>query len=241
MEGTVMENSINLFYSTEMLKANMLFWIQWNYAVHPNLVILGNSGSGKSVLIRLIAAKAACIKDSRLWVCCYKNELLTHPAPRFWGYSEVMTGFLEFKKVFDERLAAGVNSDDSFCLLIIDEYPAWLASMDKKEAEQVKKDMARLLFMVRSKNMHIVLGCQRAMAENFTFGARDCLNPVFLGSPSKESLYSFMSAEEAKVIKSCGRGAGYMAFDGLPVKAITVPIVRNFEKLEQAIIDGVSR
>jgi len=192
------------------------------------------------MLIRLIAAKAALIPNSRLWIADYKNELISQPAPRFWGYNDVKNGLDDFTAHFEKRLK-GEDKSNSFCLLIIDEYPAWLASMEKKEADNVKKDMARLLFMVRSKNMHVILGCQRAMAENFTFGARDCLNPVFLGSPSKESLYSFMTAEEAKIIKSCGRGEGYMAFDGLPVKAITVPIVRDMEKLEKAIIVGVSR
>jgi adenylate kinase family enzyme len=235
-----MEQNINLFYSTELLKYGLLYWIKWQYELHPNLAILGNSGSGKSMLIRLIAAKAVLIPDSRLWVCDYKNELLSTAEPRYWGYTDVIHGLENFKKIFEKRLT-GEDKSNSFCLLIIDEYPAWLASMDKKQAEEVKKDMARLLFMVRSKNMHIVLGAQRCMAENFSFGARDCLNSVFLGSPSKESLHSFMSAEDAKIIKPCGRGAGYMAFDGLPIKAITVPVVRDFEKLEQAIIDGVSR
>jgi hypothetical protein len=233
-----MENAIKLFYSTELLRLNTLFWISWAYTVHPNLVILGNTGSGKSVLIRLIAAKSAMIEGSRLWVCCYKNELLSSSAPRFWGYTDVMKGLEDFKTHFEKRLT-GEDKSNSFCLLIIDEYPAWLASMSKSDSEKARKSIAELCFMVRSKNMHILLGCQRAMAtDHFTYGARDCLNPIFLGSPSKESLYSFMSAEQAKVIKSCGRGAGYMAFDGLPIKAVTVPIVRNFERLEQAIIDG---
>jgi hypothetical protein len=179
------------------------------------------------------------IENSRLWVCDFKNELLTQPAPRYWGYKAVLDGFNDFCAVFDDRLNG--NPDRTFCLLLIDEYVSWLSSMEKKEAEEIKKRMAQLVFMVRSLNMHVVLGSQRGMADTFSFGCRDCLNVLFLGSPSKESIRSFATGEEAEAIKPCSRGCGYVLFDGRPPKGITVPAVKCTEKIQKYILLGASR
>jgi hypothetical protein len=202
--------------------------------------MLGNSGSGKSYALRLLLARIVNqIHSSRLWVCDYKNEFLSQSAPRYWGYTDVMAGFEDFFSVFEDRLNG--NPDRSFCLLLIDEYISWLSSMEKKDGEEVKKRMARLLFMVRSLNMHVILGCQRGMAENFTYGSRDCLNVIFLGAPSRESVRSFATGEEAEAIKPCGRGAGFVLFDGKPPKGITVPAIRDMARVHETIIVGTSR
>ena len=231
---------VDLFYSTQLLIYGKKQYVKWDYAQFPNLLFLGNTGSGKSYALRLLLARIVLqVQNSRLWVCDYKNELLTQPAPRYWGYRDVMAGFSDFMTVFEDRLNG--NPDRSFCLLLIDEYLSWLASMEKRDAEDIRKRMAQCLFMVRSLNMHIVLGCQRGLAENFTFGSRDCLNVLFLGSPSKESIRSFASGEDAEAIKPCNRGAGYVLFDGRPPKAITVPSIRDMQKVEKAIVIGASR
>lgn len=231
---------MELFYNTRLLDYGTARYINWDYKMFPNLLVLGNTGSGKSYALRLLLARVVHqIPDSRLWVCDYKKEFLSEPAPRYWGYKDVMSGFNDFYTVLEDRLDG--NPDRSFCCLLIDEYISWLSSMEKKESEEVKKRMAQLLFMVRSLNMHVILGCQRGMAESFSYGSRDCLNVLFLGSPSKESIRSFVTGEEADIIKPCGQGAGYILFDGRPPKAITVPTIRDMTRVYEAIIQGASR
>lgn len=227
---------IKLAYSTELLEKNIKRYIKWEPEKYPNLLILGNTGSGKSYFLRLLVARIVKhIPDSRLYICDYKNEFIGEPAPGFYGYKNVLAGFEDFYKVFDERLSSG-NPDRSFSLLLIDEYISWLSSLEKKDAEEIKKRMATLLFMVRSLNMHVVLGCQRAMAENFSYGSRDCLNVTFLGSPSKESIRSFATGDEAEMITPCTQGHGFVLFEGRPPKAITVPSY-NAEAVQSLIIE----
>ena len=250
---------VDLFYITALLAHGIKKYLRWNYHMFPNLLILGNSGSGKSYAILLLLARIVLqIPNSRLWVCDYKNELLTQsmnevlmrpkdealtqstqPTPRYWGYKDVMQGFNDFYAVFEDRLNG--NPDRTFCLLMIDEYISWLSSLEKREAEEIRKRTAQLSFMIRSLNMHLVLGCQRGMATDFAYGSRDCLNVIFLGSPSKESIRSFVTGEEAEAIKPCHRGSGYVIFDGRPPKGITVPTVQDMAKVQKIILDGISR
>lgn len=219
--------------------ANQRQYIEWDTDMHPNLAVLGNSGSGKSYFMRLLLgyiSTHAC--NAKAYICCYKNELLKTEAPRFWGYKNVIQGLDQFRAEFEERLTGNPCRD--FRLLLIDEYVSWLASMESKEAEKIKKQMAELLFMVRSLNMHVILGCQRAMATDFSHGSRDCLNIVFLGSPSKESIRSFCTAEDSDLIEQRGRGEGYTVFDGQKPVAISVPTVQSMDKLDKAILKLVS-
>jgi len=228
---------IPLAYDSTLLEySNIRRYIEWDTDLHPNLAILGNSGSGKSYFIRLLMGYISKYagENAKAYVCCYKNELLRTDAPRFWGYKNVIQGLEQFRTEFEERLTGNPCRD--FRLLLIDEYISWLASLESKESEKIKRDIATLLFMVRSLNMHVILGCHRGMAADFSHGSRDCLNVIFLGSPSKESVRSFCSAEDSDMIEPKERGKGYTIFDAQKPVAITVPTAQNIDKLDKAIL-----
>jgi hypothetical protein len=233
---------IPIAYDSVLLNcANHRRYVEWDTDMHPNLGILGNSGAGKSYFLKLIMGNIAKFagENPKAYIGCYKNELIETPAPRFWGYKNTIQALEQFHAEFESRLQG--NPCREFRLLLLDEFISWLASMETKEAEKVKKLLAELLFMVRSKNMHIILGCHRGMAADFSHGSRDCLNIIFLGSPSKESVRSFCSAEQAAMIEPKGRGEGYTVFDGQqePV-AITVPTVNDIAALDKAIYSLIS-
>jgi energy-coupling factor transporter ATP-binding protein EcfA2 len=226
---------IPLAFDSELLDlANYRKYIEWDCEKYPHLAILGNTGSGKSYFIRLLLGYISkYTENAKAYVCCYKNELLKTNAPRFFGYKKVAEGFAQFRTEFEDRLRGNPCRD--FRLLLIDEYVSWLSSMENKEADKIKKQVAECLFMVRSLNMHVILGAQRAMAVDFAYGSRDCLNVIFLGSPSKESIRSFCSAEDSELMKPQDRGRGYTVFDGQKPVGITVPTVTNPQALESAI------
>lgn len=237
----MISKKVDLALDSELLESDIQYWVKWDYRMHPHLLVLGNSGSGKTYFLRLLLGRIA-LNSGKIWLCDFKNDdfrALQGNGVRAWGYTDVMTGFEDFYTVFQNRLNGDPSRD--FCLLLIDEYVSWLASMEKKESEDIKKRMATLLFMARSLNLHIILGCQRGMAENFTYGSRDCLNTVFMGAPSRESIHSFCSSEEAALMKPYGRGAGYTVFDGKPPRGITVPAVRDMEKLNRTIQTALMR
>ena len=233
---------IPISYDSILLNhANQRRYILWDTDTHPNLGIIGNSGAGKSYCIRLILGYISKFagENPKAYIGCYKNSLVKAPAPRYWGYKDTIHALKQFHIEFESRLQGSPCRE--FRLLLIDEYISWLASMEAKESERVKKLIAELLFMVREFNMHIILGCHRAMAADFSHGSRDNLNILFLGSPSKESIRSFCSTEQALLMEGRGRGEGYTVFDGQeePV-AITIPTVKNMAALDKAIYSLIS-
>jgi len=234
---------IPMAYDSFLLEhANQRKYIEWDTDMHPHLAILANSGAGKSYFIRLLAGNIYITarekgEKPKGYILCFKNELVKTPAPRFWGYKNVITGFEQFYSEFEKRLAGDPCRE--FRLLLVDEYISWLSSMGK-EAESISKRMATMLFMTRSLNMHIILCCHRGMAVDFSHGSRDCLNIIFLGSPSKESIKSFCSAEDSKKLEPKGRGEGYTIFDAQEPIEITVPTVKDEDKLNEAIMRLIS-
>ena len=232
---------IPLAYDSVLLKyANQRRYVMWDSELHPNLTILGNTGAGKSYFLNLILGNIHMFagENPKAYVGCFKNSLIKTAAPRFWGYKDVQTALEQFYLEFEKRLMGCPNRE--FRLLLIDEYISWLASLEKKESERVQKRVAELLFMVREFNMHVILGCHRGMAADFSHGSRDCLNVIFLGAPSKESVRSFCSLEDSALIEPRNRGEGYTIFDGQKPVAITVPTVSDMAKLDKAILRLVS-
>jgi uncharacterized protein YozE (UPF0346 family) len=234
-------DSINLAFNTELLAHGKLEIVQWPYKSHPHLGIIADTGMGKSHLIRhIIGSVTTHVSSSRTYLLDFKDDYraLLGGKSRYFGYRNCMAGFDQIYDEFQNRLQG--SNDRSFVLAVFDEYLSFLAHLPKPEAEDVRKRMAELLFMSRSFNFHIILGCQRALAENFAYGSRDSLSIIFLGSPSKESIRSFCSSEESEQMKSCGIGVGYACFGRKPT-GITVANVRNINKLESAIIQAVTR
>ena len=240
--NTHIPDKIKLAYDTNMLKRNKKYYTYWEYHKHPNLLILGNTGSGKSYFLRTLVARIALhIPTAQAYICDFKNEFMekSHDNSKFYGYTDVLTGFNEFYAIMEERLKGCKNRE--FRLLLIDEVVSWYNSMDKKDSENVRKRMANLLFMCRSLNLHCVLGAQRGMAENFSHGSRDSLNVIFLGSPSKESIGSFVSQEDSSKIKPRGIGEGYTIFDGEKPRAITVPKINSMDRLNELLTEIATR
>ena len=88
--------------------------------------------------------------------------------------------------------------------------------------------------------MYVVTGVQTAHAQWFGQARDSYANIVGLGQLSKEAVSMMFSDYKEKIVP-CPRGCGYLLQDGLPLKEILIPRIRNMKKLDQVLIDGISR
>ncbi len=236
---------IPLGFDTNLIQGGICHPVFWNSSIYSHLLVIGSTGSGKTYFNKLILGKCALAKEKPLaFVLDYKNVdyrfLKGTPNARYWGYDRVIDGFNEVYQLFEQRLKG--NSELQSIVVLIEEYASWLNAQDKKVADELMKKVANLLFLSRALGFSIIISCQRAMATQFSGGARDCLGGViFLGSPSKESIGSFCDKEESSLMHPCPRGKGYVLFEGQPPRGITVPTVRNEGRLARAIERVVTR
>lgn len=115
-------------------------------------------------------------------------------------------------------------------------------SLPKKEAEELKNKMARLLNLSRALNISIITAMQRPSAELFANGARDNYNIRFLmGNMANNKESVAMIANEYKdIIEPCPTGIGYLITDN-GIKKIRSVMPRDKEKLHDVIREAVNR
>ena len=123
--NTKCPDKIKLAFDTHMLKRNKKYYTYWEYHKHPNLLILGNTGSGKSYFLRTLVARIALhIPNAQAYICDFKNEFMEKPKDgKFYGYTDVLNGFNEFYALMETRLKGCKNRE--FRLLLIDEVVSW--------------------------------------------------------------------------------------------------------------------
>ena len=104
----IKDSLIELAHNGAHLQEGIKSPVWWDYRKHPHILVLGNTGSGKSTFIRVLLTRIVkAVPDAKNWYCCYKNEAaeFLSGCPRFWGYAQVFKGIAEFEKVFEQRLA----------------------------------------------------------------------------------------------------------------------------------------
>ena len=146
----------------------------------PHILIVGNSGSGKSVASMLLTAKISLhIRNSRVWILDFKGDndtfgfLDSETDCRYWKYLNCLKGLEDYYSMFQERLSHGLGPNAGLNLLWVDEWASLILNLPKKEAEVAKSMLSTVLMMGRSKQCQVLTSVQRASAELFSQGARD--------------------------------------------------------------------
>ncbi|MFT9344289.1 MAG: hypothetical protein ABF526_11910, partial [Liquorilactobacillus nagelii] len=142
----------------------------------------------------------------------------------------------KFLKILDERMEifAKLKADDSEktfidlhyepCLLVIDEYPSLIASMDKKQREDFEKYVGNISRLGRSLSMGVWCVLQQAASSVIDTGVREQLvNKVFLGNPSQQSAQMVFGCSKSELPLVNGVGAGIISIDGKEPKTFLSP------------------
>lgn len=236
---------IPILLDEQYLKFNIEKWLMWEPEKAPHAVIIGATGSGKTYFSKLLLGKISLyVKDSEIIVNDAKGDsdflFLQGCSKNFYKFTECSKGLDTIYTRLLER-QQGVDKSRHMLFCFFDEWASYLNFQDKKQAEEDKKKMANLLMMSRSFGIFIIVGLQRGDARYFD-NSRDNLNTVIaLGNLSAESKEMFFKEYRHEMKPDRSRGTGYMLTNGTDLKAVSVPQVKNVNKLHQTIREAVER
>lgn len=225
----------------ELLKEGIKSPVFWNYERDAHMLIIGNTGSGKTKAAEVVLVEVSKLSESKVWLCDWKADdfYWLKGCARYYQFMDCIKGLNDFYSMFQAR-QQGIDDERTFRLLVFDEWVAFLNTLDKQEAESAKKQLATLSMLGRSFNVHIILVQQYALAEYFG-KSRDNFSVVAaLGNLSKEScsMFGFNRDEMEKITNP---GEGYMLTTGVDQKGIAFPFIQNNKITNQMIAEAVTR
>lgn len=161
--------------------------ISWDYNRHPHALIVGDTGSGKTVfllsIIETLLKAGACLtivdaKNASVAALAHVLSDVHYEIGDIQAcvekYYEDMMGRMEKLR---GALAGNLQGDYRDCnmkphFLIMDEYVAFLEMLTKKEWEEVVDVIKKIVLLGRQAGFFLVLTCQRPDAKYLPDGAR---------------------------------------------------------------------
>lgn len=197
-----------------------------NFDLTPQLLITGPTGSRKTTATRLLIGKLCLqIPSIEFEFADYKN----------WGDWDFAGSKLkDMNDAIDDacmllRTRQGWHHSiyDPY-VLVLDEYPSFLLSLERKDMKKYQSEVARLLMLGRAYNLHVITISQRPDASLFDHGARDNFGfRLALGGLSGEAKRMiFPNAELSPDWLNNKPGVGLLYREGIGVSRVKLP---NFD------------
>lgn len=200
-----------------------------------NMLVVGATGTGKSLaMLHILTAYLKCYPFMSVTISDFKNDerfSILDGAADYYGYNRAADGIRSVYKEFRARLEAG-NSERNKCihLLLIDEWSLLLASLETKEANELKSIVSQLLFGSRSLGFIVIVGLQRADSKLFDNGGRDQFTQILaLGNLSKEQKSMLFSDYKDMMTDINATGEGYILVDGKPLSPAKVAKIADID------------
>jgi hypothetical protein len=232
---------------SEILRLGEREFVEVNLTKAPHMAIVANSGAGKSYLLSQILRQVSLLGGS-IWLADFKNGgdygNFDTDIHRYYPRTHYANSITDFNTLVTDKITSRgkANQDDSLCCLVLEEYGAFLNSLDKKQAESIKKTVADLLFTARFLNCFVLICSQRLFAEQLIFGSRDSLtNAIMLADPSRQSLDAFCTPAEIKEVIPHQQGEGYLIREGKKPLEITVTTITDHDQLKADILKAVTK
>jgi DNA segregation ATPase FtsK/SpoIIIE-like protein len=237
----------NFVYDAHFLSQGLRYHYPYNPYKHPHSLIVGATGTGKTVLAKLLLGKIGLhMPTAQVYVLDFKglDFRFLNRSPRYFAFDGCKDGLTDFYQRLQDRQQE-VEAIENPAFLFVDEWAAFVNSIvDKKEQDRIKAMMASILMIGRGLNCFVILAVQRADASLFSGGARDNFSRVIaLANISKEAKEMLFRDFKDEMTENKRQGEGYMALDGQPLAHVVVPRLTEsgIPKLHDAIIEAVSR
>lgn len=213
----------------------------WDFSSNSHILVIGGTGSGKTyAIVALLSSIALHIPQSRLTICDYKAIDFTFldGCENYYYFNNCFEGLKNFFECFEARQQR-IDTSKDFRLLVFDEWVSFINNLDKQKADEAKKMLSTLLMLGRAFNVHVLICQQRADAKYFD-SARDNFDIILaMGNLSKEGKNMFFSDYKDDISRDRKRGTGYIYIDGVGLKKILIPQIKDMNRAHQLICQVV--
>lgn len=209
---------------------------------HIHMLVTGSSGSGKSTSVLWLLTNYLKTVSSKVFICDFKGGSewsFLREYPYYYSKIDCIHGIREYYQLYKNTK----DTDNTFCLLVLDEYPAligYLNVQDKlnktKVALEIQGIVAEILAMGRSLHCGIWVLAQRPDASLFANGSRDnFMVQIALGNISKEHRQMLFSGCELPSDRIYKAGEGILYADGKGIQEVKYPFLNNIERWQDNI------
>ena len=233
-----------------MLAYGVQRWIEIDLAM-PGVLIVGPSGWGKSTAsASLVGTLAVLHPDVRVWVMDGKGDpafrfLHGVQGARYYPHRAALDGLRGLNQILQDRMA-GTAPLSPFCLGWLDEMMGLLLISGKSEREEIREITTSICLQGRAMGVELLLSTQKPDSSMFASGssaARESLNHALVLGPMSASMANMVGdVDPAQLmpIPAGAVGAGHLLTAGANLKPVQVPLVRDMQKLERALIHAVT-
>lgn len=233
---------VKLLVDLEVLESfQQVVPIYLDFGKWPHMIIVGGTGTGKSTFLRMLVGKLGLVKK-RIIVCDYKSDPSFLDLEGLPSYFRADTCVEGFQLVYDEF----INRQQNFLVheeeiyLIFDEYAFFINRLEKKQAEEIKKQLAEMLMAGRTFGIHIIIALQRGDASYFSNGARDNFGMRLGLGALKEESKKMLFEEDKNEVERQSTGKGYLLIDGQSIRKVVCPPIRKEKYLSEVIKNALS-
>lgn len=213
--------------------------LNWKFSKYPHLLVVGETGQGKSVYIRYLL-KAIFEVGFDVWCIDGKKVDYAKIKYKFKNYTanemtktNVIEALTKFKDEMQLRLDLMAENgfynyyeDESLdpVFLLIDEYLMIVETAEKKELTQIKSLLSEIIWLGRAAGYFLIVTMQRADAKYIDGAIRDNFAcRVVVGKASKESYLMIFDRK----LKGFETGRAWVQINN-DIQIVSIPYYQDF-------------